>query len=367
MTADPADDDVLTALRDPAALAGLGAARLTDAVARARGADILGRIAARARRGGALERLPPRLGDLLLATERARAAHRRRLAFETDRLARLLRDGMARAVLLKGAAYAAGDIPAADGRAPGDIDILVPRGALAATEARLRDAGWEETILAAHAQRYFRDWMHELPPLRHRERGTLVDLHHAILPPLGRIAIDTDRLIAAAVPIPGLRPFAILAPEDMVLHCVAHHFQDGEFRHTLRELVDLDDLLVHFGAMPGFWPRLIARSRDLGLGRPTRYALRAVRDLLAAAVPADALGALAPIAAAPAVDLIVGGAMRRALRASGRMRRGPAERAAARLLVMRAHWLKLPPRLLLRHGLAKLAARFSRASDGRRS
>lgn len=366
MTAGP-DDDVLTALRDPAALATFDARRLTDLIGRARGADVLGRIAARARRRGAQAALPARLRDLLLASELARDAHRRRLAFETDRLARLLRDTTGIAVLLKGAAYAACGMPAADGRAPGDIDVLVPRADLAAVEARLQAAGWEPTPLAPHAQRYFRAWMHEVPPLRHRERGTLVDLHHTILPPRGRIAIEPGQLLDAAIVLPGLRPLAALAPEDMALHCIAHQFQDGEFRHTLRELVDLDDLVWDFGAAPGFWPRFVARTRRLGFGRPARYALIQARDLLATPVPDAALASFADAAPPPPVDELVRGAMRAALRASGRSPRGVGERAAARLLVLRAHWLKLPPALLARHALAKLTARITSAAGRRAS
>ena len=366
MNAGP-DDDVLAALRDPATLATFGARRLTDLIARARGADVLGRIAARARRRGALADLPARLHDLLVATELARDAHRRRLAFETDRLARLLRGTTGIAVLLKGAAYAACGMPAAEGRAPGDIDVMVPRADVAAVEARLCDAGWEPAILAPHAQRYFRAWMHEVPPLRHRERGTLLDLHHAILPPRGRVAIDPRQLLDASVAVPRLAPLAVLAPEDMTLHCIAHQFQDGEFRHTLRELVDLDDLVGQFGAVPGFWPRLVARTGQLGLGRPARYALIQARDLLATPVPAAALTALAGASPPSPLDEIVRRAMRTALRASGRSPHGAAERAGARLLVLRAHWLKLPPTLLLRHALAKLTARITSAAGRRAS
>ncbi len=361
------DDDVLTALRDPATLAAFDARRLTDLIGRLRGADVLGRIAARARRRGALAAQPARQRGQRRAASRARGAPRRRLAVEAARLARLLRGTTGIAVLLKGAAYAACGMPAADGRAPGDIDVLVPRAELAAVEARLHAAGWEPTPLAPHAQRYFRSWMHEVPPMRHRERGTLVDLHHTILPPRGRIAIEPGQLLDAAVAIPRLRPLAALAPEDMALHCIAHQFQDGEFRHTLRELVDLDDLVRHFSAAPGFWPRFVARTRQLGLGRPARYALIQARDLLATPVPAAALASFAGAAPPSPLAGLGRGGERTGLRARGRPPRGVAERAAARLLVLRAHWLKLPPALLARHALAKLAARITSAAGRRAS
>jgi hypothetical protein len=363
MIADQAAGDLLAALRDPTTLTRLDAARQTDLVERARAADVLARIAARARRGPAWARLPERLRDILDADARGAAAHRRRTCFEADRLGRALRGTAGMPVLLKGAAYALAGLPAADGRRPGDIDILVPRQALAEVETRLRAEGWDEIRLQPHERRYFRAWMHELPPLRHRERGTVLDVHHAILPPLGRLSPDPDMLIAAAHPLaraPGLR---VLAPADMTLHCILHHVQDGEFRHSLRELVDLDDLLRHFGPLPGFWSGLEARIAQFGLHRPARHGLHQAATLLGTPVPAQLSETLARSGGPLALRRTTDAAMASALRASGRAPRGLAERLAARALVLRAHWMKLPPRLLLRHALAKLAARITSGAD----
>jgi hypothetical protein len=363
MILDQTGDDLLVALRDPAMLAGLDASRQTDLVARARAADLLARIAARARRALAWRDLPERLRDILDADARGAAAHRRRIGFEADRLARALRRIDDAPILLKGAAYALAGLPAADGRRPGDIDILVPRRALADVEARLQAEGWDEIRQAPHERRYFRAWMHELPPLRHRLRGTVLDVHHAILPPLGRLSPDPAMLIAAARPlarVPGLR---VLAPVDMTLHCILHHVQDGEFRHSLRELVDLDDLLTHFGPRPGFWRDLETRIGQFGLHRPARYALHQAVTLLGTPVPADLSTALDRASGPRSLCRVTDAAMGSALRASGRTPRGLGERLAAQALILRAHWMKLPPHLLARHALAKLAARLTSGAD----
>jgi hypothetical protein len=266
-------------------------------------------------------------------------------------------------ILLKGAAYALAGLPAADGRRPGDIDILVPRHRLADVEARLRSAGWDEIAQAPHERRYFRAWMHELPPLRHRVRGTVLDVHHAVLPPLGRLSPDPAALIAAARPVaraPGLR---VLSPADMTLHCILHHVQDGEFRHSLRELVDLDDLVTHFGQAPAFWQDLEARIGKLGLQRPARHALHQAVALLGTPVPCGLSAALDRWSGPRPLRMATDAAMGSALRASGRAPRGLGERFAAQALILRAHWLKLPPHLLARHALAKLAARLTSGAD----
>jgi 3-hydroxyacyl-CoA dehydrogenase len=57
----------------------------------------------------------------------------------------------------------------------------------------------------------------------------------------------------------------------MVLHSATHLFFEGELRHGLRDLVDLDDLVRHFAAQDAsFWQRLVARAFEMDLARPLR-------------------------------------------------------------------------------------------------
>src|SRR5690606_29818819 len=122
------------------------------------------------------------------------------------------------------------------GRFSSDIDILVDRAELQLAEATLMAAGWEPMKIAAYDQRYYRDWMHELPPLRHGERGTVIDVHHTILPLTSRLKPDAARLVAAARPVDGV--IHVLDAPDMLLHSAVHLFQDGEIRGYLRDLLD---------------------------------------------------------------------------------------------------------------------------------
>ena len=123
-------------------------------------------------------------------------------------------------------------------------------------------AGWEPVKLDPYDQRYYRTWMHELPPLRHHRRRTVIDVHHTILPESGRLRPDPADLLQAARPT-GDGPFRVLAPTDMVLHSAAHLFQDGTLGMGLRDLTDLDALLRHFGETPGFWSALVRRAERL--------------------------------------------------------------------------------------------------------
>ena len=65
----------------------------------------------------------------------------------------------------------------------------------------LLDGGWQYDEVNDYDQRYYRDWMHETPPLIHKNRSMEVDLHHNIVPPVSRIKLDASKLFAKALPI----------------------------------------------------------------------------------------------------------------------------------------------------------------------
>src|SRR4029077_2269222 len=128
-----------------------------------------------------------------------------------------------------------------------------PLDKLHEVEAALMLHGWFSTHDNAYDQKYYRQWMHELPPLQHNVRMSVLDVHHAILPPTSRLKPDSAKLLSAAQPIarmPGLR---VLAPTDMVLHSATHLFHNEDLTHGLRDLADLDSLVRLFGAQADFW------------------------------------------------------------------------------------------------------------------
>ena len=113
-----------------------------------------------------------------------RLAERQRheVLWEVDCVRRALAGVDTPVVLLKGAAYLAADLPPARGRLFADVDIMVDRRQLVAVENALFAAGWISQERNAYNDRYYRRWMHELPPMRHVHRGTTIDLHHTITP-----------------------------------------------------------------------------------------------------------------------------------------------------------------------------------------
>ena len=256
-----------------------------------------------------------------------------------------------RIILLKGGAYVIGDLPPARGRVFGDIDILVPREVIPVVEQRLKAVGWQSKELDAWDQRFYREWMHEIPPLTHSETGTVVDVHHTIVPVTARNKLDPNLLFDAALPAVLDPTLGILSPADMVLHSAVHLFNEGEFDRGLRDLVDLDLLLRHFGQQAEFWDGLVDRSQQLDLARPLYYCLRYAHRFLGTPVPAATLARCARVA--PAAPWLMDFLFERALRPAHQSCRDAATHVALWLLYLRGHHLRLPLTLLVPHLLRK--------------
>ena len=190
-------------------------------------------------------------------------------------------------MLLKGAAYIKGGFEPAQGRLLSDIDIMVPKEQLPQAEKALYSKGWFPTKLDAYDQRYYREWMHELPPMQHLARGTTLDVHHTILPPTAMLKPDVDKLWASVCEVENTKGVFVLSPVDMVLHSATHLFHDGELEHGLRDLVDIDALIRQFSGQGQFFQALVARADELHLGRPLFYALKYCKALLQTPVPDD--------------------------------------------------------------------------------
>jgi hypothetical protein len=189
-------------------------------------------------------------------------------------------------VLLKGAAYVAAGLPSARGRVFSDIDVLVERGAIAETEATLMLAGWSARHVTAYDARYYREWSHEIPPMVHLQRGTVIDLHHSLVMPTCRIRIDVQPMLEDVVPIPGEGNWFRLNDEDLVLHAASHLLLNSEFSHGLRDLWDIDILMRHFSAAdPDFADSVLQRAERVGLGRVIRQAFTLCREIFATPLP----------------------------------------------------------------------------------
>jgi hypothetical protein len=250
-------DPLVRALLKPEVLIGLDKATWLGLLTRARQSGLLRRVAALSEENGILQRLPEAVQRRFTVERLLIERNRTDISFELYCVQRALKHLHTRVVLLKGAAYLLADLPLGRRRICADLDLMVPKRRLGAVESALLVAGWKRAELTTYDDRYYRTWVHELPPLFHPERGIVVDLHHTIHPVTGRYKPRSDALFEAAVPIGDAR-LRTLCPADMVLHCGLHLFAE-EFTTGLSDLTDLHELLQHFGGDEVFWDQLLAR------------------------------------------------------------------------------------------------------------
>ncbi|GAB4140953.1 MAG: nucleotidyltransferase family protein [Sphingomonadales bacterium] len=346
-------------IRRPAGAAEMSAADWNRLIRLARREFVLGRLAeALANDAATWPRLPEKVRAIMAGARREVAFRQTRLMWEVDRLAYALRGLDAPVVLLKGAAYLGAGLTAGRGRIAADLDILTDRRHLQLVEDALRAHGFAPEPHDEYDEQYYRAWMHELPPLRHQARGTVIDVHHAILPLTARPRPDTGLLLAASVAC-GETGFRRLGDHDLFIHSAVHLFHDGEFINGLRNLIELHDLMVEFGKKPEFFEGLMDRARGLGLGRYAAYGLRQAHGLLAAPVPAAVLAAAKADLPSPPLLWLMDGLFSRALMGVDLPRGRPRAMLSQRLLYIRSHWLRMPPVMLARHLARKSLKRWT--------
>lgn len=324
---------LVDALREPETVLSLDGRGWTQLVSIARAESLLGSLAHRLADIALPDQVRLILNDAIQATDLARL----QALWEADCARRALAPLHCKMVLMKGTAYVAARLDAGIGRSIGDLDIMAARRHLPAVEAALLDAGWEWVKPDPYDDQYYRDYMHELPPLIHRERDRMIDVHHTTLPLTAGPIPDAEAMLDAAVRLDS--ELYVMAPPDMVLHAVAHLFADGDLAGGLRNLWDIDRMIRQFAeADDGFWLALRGRAKLHQLEPHLARALRLSARLYGTPVDEQYAGRFKP------TDHLY---IRRLLARDGW---GRETRKLTRLLFyIRSHWLRMPPLMLARH------------------
>jgi hypothetical protein len=337
-------------LRDPSQLDCLSPEALSRFLDAANTARLLGWAVTHCRSARVADQAPAWLQDRLRAADALAAGYERSIRWEIDRLTRAFYGAGQRWILLKGGGYVAAGLSPGIGRRVADIDVLVPRSDLARVERLLHDHGWDFPELNPYDERYYREWMHELPPMVHRERKSIVDVHHAILPGTSRLQPSSDRLLERAVMAGDAR---VLCPSHMVLHAAAHLFHDGEIAGAIRDLVDVDQLLRWFARDAAFWDDLLREARALNLTRPAYYAVNFAHRWFATPVPDSVVPELKTWAPPTLIDRLMSALVERALTTTA----GKTSSFAVFALYVRSHWLRMPPFRVASHLIRKTTRR----------
>lgn len=163
-----------------------------------------------------------------------------------------------------------------------DIDVLVPRAALATAESALMRAGFcggPRTDVEERAA-----WSQHITPLE--RNGTQLELHWTIERPSSPFRIDLEGLWSRArtIEAAGLR-MRVLAAEDLIVHLCLHVAYHHCFeRAVLRSLCDLAAIVEHH-ARSVDWSLVSRLARESRAERFVRCTLILARDLLSTPIP----------------------------------------------------------------------------------
>jgi hypothetical protein len=280
---------LLDVLREPRSSLKLSARQWRDLVSIARRTQLLARISVMLDERELTDELAPsiqiQLRESQLIVEQQHAASRA----EMSRVAWVLRHVDTPIVALKGAAYVVGEHRAAMGRRCNDVDVLVSPESLDAVEDKLLNGGWAFDEIDDANATYYRKWLQELPPMIHRQRGSILDVHHSLLPRIDRKLIPTEALLRERVEV-AASGVCTLSPRDMVLHSALHMFQMRDIEDSLRDVGDIDLLLREFSREPGFWSQLLERAAQFEIGRCLFYAIELCRQWYDTPIPEAVLG-----------------------------------------------------------------------------
>lgn len=335
-------------LRAEQSLATLDARQWDLLVRQAARAKLTGRLYYLAEQENLLGQLPV---DVLRHLESARVKadkQYRDFLWEINCLKKAFNNFTDSPVLLKGAAYAAAQLPPYKGRLFSDIDFMVPFDAIPVFEKQLMLNGWLSEESNSYDQKYYRQWMHEIPPLRHIRRGSVIDLHHNILPRTAFACPDPNLLLESAVALAGeLSGFKVLSALDRIIHSATHLFYDGELEHGLRDLVDLERLVIALDDDTRLL--LVDRAWQLGLQKPVYYALRYLQLILHVQGLSNALQKMEKAGGIAGNMILMDALFLRALMPDHPSCDDQWTAIARWLLYMRSHYLRMPLHLLIPH------------------
>lgn len=322
--------------------------------------------------------------------------HQRSLNWEIRQVGEALKSLQCPKILLKGGAYIAQEMNFAQGRLVSDLDFMVPKTHIEQAETLLSQCGWELGKYNPYDLRYYRQWMHEIPPMVNLQRGTTIDMHHNILPETSRRSIDAASMIENSIELKSKTPHSeipenntladtgswrVLQDVDMVIHSAVHTFQEGEISGSLRDIIDMDGLLRLFtrsdlassaplgdapennprldntstdnGLPPtaptDFWQRLLDRARELHLERPLYYGIHFAREILDTPIPPEALKELNKFGPGYLTRSFMDSLAYRVLTPPSFAVKSRLTGAATLFLYARSHYGRMPLKLLIPH------------------
>jgi hypothetical protein len=255
-------------------------------------------------------------------------------------------------IVLKGAGYVVAQSSAAIGRIFSDIDLLLLKDDIPRVERALHLFGFVSDTDSEYDQKYYREWAHEIPPLRHFQRGTVLDVHHNLVPIVSGRAPDIEFFLESTVETNyGVE---VLRPAAMFLHSAIHLFFSEEFTNGFRDLSDLSLLLDEIVNDIDEVNCLFELAENTGFENELFLAFRYLERVFNRQIPAHIKhGFKQPLPSGirlALADFIFG----KVLAANHRLIDVKFRGTAEWLAFVRGHLLKMPFNILVKHTASKL-------------
>ncbi len=323
----------------------------------ARASNLLGRVRYLLERDGKLSYIPARAKSHLDAHQIIAEQQARQTLLELKEIHQALSASVSPIVILKGSAYVALKLPCHLGRTFSDIDILVPKSCVQLAEHGLLFNGWQRSLVDDYDDMYYRKWMHEIPPLKHASRGTVVDIHHNILPPTNASVPDASKFNTQTIEVDNVGPVTLLDDFDLIVHSATHLFSESEYHNGLRDLSDLDLMFQHFietthhkhQSPEEFFNHLIQRSQALGLAHFVMLALLFCTSVLSTNLPGETKVHVDRYFKQTRLHVLRRFCFTQAFTPNHKSTKSWKKALALFLLYLRGHYLRMPLKLLIPH------------------
>ncbi|MFT2090426.1 nucleotidyltransferase family protein [Paraglaciecola sp. 2405UD69-4] len=300
------------------------------------------------KRAGIFEKIPSQTQRHFLNAKLLAENHKKQVLFEAYELQKYLQGKQEYLIFLKGAGYSLSGAPVGESRIYNDIDILADKASIDRIEKRLCLAGWLPEELTEHDEKYYRKWAHEIPPLRHGKRGSIVDIHHNIVPIISGRQVDAAKFAKNSKVLEnGLQ---ILSFEAMTLHSIIHLFFNEEVKKGYRDIIDIHTL-VTTNNNNKFWETLISLAEETGFCLELYLACRYTQKIVNTPIPNHVTDSLARFC--PWNIRILDFMYMRALKPSHPSCRQAYFSTAEFMVLIRGHFQKMPLHILTYHLVSK--------------
>ncbi|GAC21976.1 nucleotidyltransferase domain-containing protein [Paraglaciecola arctica] len=254
-------------------------------------------------------------------------------------------------IFLKGANYTLRGSKNSQGRICSDIDVLVKVEDLDNCESLLLSQNWKSEKLTQYDERYYRKWAHEIPPLIHPFRGTVLDVHHNLYLPISGRSPKIELFINELEFTDD--NFAVLKIPQTVMHSIIHLFMNENFSSGMRDLFDIYRLIKAY-ADESFWNELIVLARQSNFLVELQYCLRALEIIFSFEVPEYVSIALNENQLSWTQRIWAKHIFVNAILPQHPLISLSRQSFASSLAYFRGHWVKMPKTVLIKHFIVKM-------------